>query len=72
MFYKNNAYIIPIIILSGFGGANIAFIQYKNKPKTQTIFWCFMGAIDGVIEGAILGLIWPITIPVLLGRYINK
>ena len=64
MFYKNNAF-IPIIILSaisGFGGANIAYIQYKNKPKYRTIFWCFMGAI----EGAILGLIWPITISVLL------
>ena len=35
-------------------------------------FCCIMGAWTGVISGAFLGLLWPITIPVFIGRCINK
>ena len=81
MFFKirsispNNAYFIPgliICIIGGFGGANIAFIQNKSNTTIKNILHIFTGTIIGAIEGAFLGLIWPITIPVFIGSYLNK
>jgi hypothetical protein len=31
-----------------------------------------MGAWTGVISGAFLGAVWPISLPIFIGRYLDK
>jgi hypothetical protein len=48
------------------------FLMHKNESLSLNVFSCFMGAWTGTITGAFLGLAWSITIPVLVGRCLDK
>lgn len=59
--------------MKGFTGGYEEYIQYKNKDVSLAhhTFCCFMGACTGVVSGAFLGLAWPISIPIFIGRCID-
>ena len=71
-------YVVPAFFMAptkGFTGGYEEYIKYKDVDDvslTHHTFCCIMGAWTGVISGAFLGLLWPITIPVFIGRCINK
>ena len=48
------------------------FVMHKNESLSLNVFSCFMGAWTGTITGAFLGLAWPVTIPVFVGRCLDK
>jgi hypothetical protein len=52
------------------------YIYVKNKNDDVTLvehtLCCIMGAYMGVLSGAFLGLTWPISLPIFIGRYIDK
>lgn len=71
-------YAVPAFFLApmkGFSGGYEEFVKCNNMDNvtlTQHTFCCIMGTGSGVISGAFLGLLWPITIPIFIGRYINN
>jgi uncharacterized membrane protein len=51
------------------------FIKYKIQDDvslTHHTFCCFMGVWSGALAGAFLGATWPISIPIFIGRSIDK
>ena len=63
------AYFLPMKV---FSGGYEEFINNQDKTVTKTTFCCFMGAWSGVFEGAFLGVVWPITIPIMIANQYNK
>lgn len=80
MFLKNvkKYYALPAVFMAfgkGFSGGYEEYVKYKNDNDVtlaQHTFYCIMGSYMGVLSGAFLGLTWPISIPVFIGRYIDK
>lgn len=51
------------------------YVKNKNDRDislTHHTFWCFMGAWTGAISGAFLGATWPLSLPIFIGRCIDK
>jgi hypothetical protein len=71
-------YFLPVIFMvptKAFTGGYEEYIKYKKDldvPLTQHTFCCFMGAWTGAIGGAFLGATWPISLPIFIGRSIDK
>ena len=60
--------------VKGFIGGYEEFVKCNNMDDitlTHHTFFCIMGTWTGLMEGAFLGLLWPITVPIFIGRYIN-
>ena len=75
MFSKINPYFIPILFFipqKVFNGAYSEFNNNKNENLTHHVLYFFMGGYCGLLEGVFLGLLWPITIPIMIKRYIDK
>lgn len=80
MFLKNvkKYYALPAVFMGfgkGFSGGYEEYVKYKNDNDVtlaQHTFYCIMGSYMGVLSGAFLGLTWPISLPVFIGRYIDK
>ena len=71
-------YPIPVIFMTfgkGFSGGYEEYVKYKNNidvTLAQHTFYCIIGSYMGALSGAFLGLTWPISIPIFIGRYIDK
>ena len=63
------AYFLPAKV---FSRGYEEYFNNKNETVTKTTFCCFMGAWSGVFEGAFLGVVWPITIPIMITKELNK
>ena len=80
MFFKKikQYYFIPAVFTAvgkGFSGGYDEYVKNKNDNEVtlaQHTFCCIMGSYMGVLTGAFLGLTWPISIPVFIGRYVDK
>jgi hypothetical protein len=50
------------------------YIKYKNEDVSLShhTFCCFMGAWTGAACGVFLGATWPISIPIFIGRCLDK
>lgn len=68
MYYIPAVVGIPIGgIIEGYAG----FIESKNKNLFENTFITSFSIFFGMYKYGLLGLIWPITIPVSIGRFIN-
>ena len=68
-------YFLPILIttpVKGFHGAREGYDKYKSLSLGGHVFGCFINTYGGVIEGAFLGVVWPISGFVLVKRYLEK
>jgi ABC-type enterochelin transport system permease subunit len=75
MYYINRSlYFIPDlvgILIGGFVEGYAGFIAAKKTLADNTTYTCF-GIMLGVYKYGFLGLAWPITFPVLIGRFIDS
>jgi hypothetical protein len=71
-------YPLPAVFMSvgkGFSGGYDEYVKNKNDNSVTLAyhtFYCIMGTYEGVLSGAFLGITWPISIPIFIGRYIDK
>lgn len=71
-------YFLPVAFMIPTRAFTDGYEEY-NKYKIQDdvslahhTFCCFMGAWTGAAAGAFLGATWPISIPIFIGRSMNK
>jgi hypothetical protein len=71
-------YFLPVVFMvpaKAFSEGYEEYVKYKIQDDvslTHHTFCCFMGAWTGAISGAFLGATWPISIPIFIGRCIDK
>ena len=70
-------YFLPIVFMVPAKASIECYSEYvKNKKRdvslNQHTFCCVMGAWTGAISGAFLGATWPLSLPIFIGRYIDK
>ena len=71
-------YAIPAVFMTfgkGFSGGYEEYVKYKNNNDVtlaQHTIYCIMGSYMGALSGAFLGITWPISVPIFIGRYIDK
>jgi hypothetical protein len=71
-------YAVPAFFMApikGFTGGYEEFIKYNNVDDvtlTHHTFCCIIGTWTGVISGAFLGAVWPISLPIFIGRCIDN
>jgi hypothetical protein len=71
-------YAVPAFFMAptkGFTEGYEEFIKYKDVDDvtlTHHTFCCIMGVWTGIISGAFLGAVWPISLPIFIGRCIDK
>jgi hypothetical protein len=73
--FRSGIYFIPAIVgipIGGFVEGYAGFIDSKNKSLGDNTMHTTFGIIFGMYKYGFLGLIWPITLPVLIGRSFNK
>ena len=71
----NEFYFLPIIIVTPIKAVHEGYKEYienKNKSLTQHTLYCFNGICYGMMSGACLGLLWPISLPIFIGRCIDN
>ena len=67
-------YYIPALVgipTGGFVEGYAGFIESKNKTLFENTFITSFCIFFGMYKYGLLGLIWPITIPVSIGRFID-
>lgn len=67
-------YFIPTIVgipVGGFLEGHAGFFESKNKTLFENTFITSFSIFFGMYKYGFLGLIWPITLPVLIGRSIG-
>jgi hypothetical protein len=81
MFLKNvkKYYALPAVFMGfgkGFSGGYDEYVKSKNdKPNislAQHTVYSIMGLYCGAVSGAFLGLTWPISLPIFIGRCLDK
>jgi hypothetical protein len=83
MFFKiiskvKDYYALPAVFMipfKGFSGGYEEYIENKNKNDVTLAhhtFCCLMGVYLGVASGAFLGLTWPISLPIFIGRCLDE
>ena len=71
-------YFLPVVFMVPARAFTEGYDEYiKNKIQddvslTHHTFCCFMGAWTGALSGAFLGATWPISLPIFIGRSIDK
>ena len=71
-------YFLPVLVMMPIRAFTEGYEEHiicKNAADaslTQHTFCCFMGAFSGLVGGAFLGATWPISLPVFIGRCIDK
>lgn len=68
-------YAVPAVFMAcgkGFTGMHEEYVKNKNETLVQHTFSCIMGAYMGVLAGAFLGAVWPISFPIFIARCIDK
>ena len=71
-------YFLPLVFMvpaRAFTEGYDEYIKYKIQDDvslTHHTFCCFMGAWTGAISGAFLGATWPLSLPIFIGRSIDK
>jgi hypothetical protein len=69
-YYVPTLIIVPIMVVSR-GYEEYVTYQKQNVSLTLHTFCCIGGACSGAVSGAFLGLIWPISLPIFIGRCID-
>jgi hypothetical protein len=71
-------YPIPAVFMAvgkGFSGGYEDYDKYKNDNSVtlaQLTLYCIMGSYVGVLSGVFIGLTWPISLPIFIGRCLDK
>ena len=70
-------YFLPVVFMVPMKVSTECYDEYiKNKNRDISLaehtFCCFMGAWVGAVSGVFLGATWPISLPIFIGRYIDK
>ena len=68
-------YFLPMLVsvpMRGFEGACDGYTKYKHLSLGGHVFGCFINAYGGLMEGAVIGAIWPISSVVAAKRYLDK
>jgi hypothetical protein len=68
-------YFLPVLITvptHAVSGIYEEYIKNKNEPFIHHTVCCLIGGSTGVAVGAFLGAVWPISVPIFIGRYIDK
>lgn len=68
-------YILPALVLipmKGFSGACNGYHEYKNLSLSGHIIGCCIHTYMGLIEGAFIGMLWPISLPVYIKRQFDE
>lgn len=67
-------YFIPALVgipIGGFVEGYAEFIETKNDTLADNTMHTCLGIMFGMYKYGVLGLVWPITVPVLVGRFID-
>jgi hypothetical protein len=83
MFYRvlpkiKQFYPVPVVFMSfgkGFSGGYEEYVKNMNDNNVTLAhhtFCCIMGTYMGVLSGAFLGITWPISLPIFIGRYLDN
>ena len=68
-------YFLPMLVsvpMGGFDGACDGYKKYKDLSLSGHVFGCFINAYGGLVEGAFIGMLWPISCVVAAKRYLDK
>ena len=71
-------YALPAVFMSvgkGFTGGYDEYVKNKNDNDVTLAyhtFSCIMGTYMGVLSGAFLGITWPISLPIFIGRCLDN
>ena len=72
--FRSGIYFIPAIVgipVGGFVEGYAGFIKTKNETLGDNTIHTIFGIMFGIYKYGFLGLVWPITFPVLIGRSIG-
>jgi uncharacterized membrane protein len=58
--------------MGGFSGACDGYTKYKYLSLGGHVFGCVVNAYGGLVAGAFLGAVWPITGFVVVKRYLEE
>jgi hypothetical protein len=83
MFFKvmsnvKKYYPLPAVFMAvgkGFSGGYEDYVKNMNDNNVtlaEHTVCCIMGAYMGALSGAFLGLTWPISLPIFIGRCLDK
>lgn len=83
MFFKvmstvKKYYALPAVfmaVVKGFSGGYEDYVKNMNDNNVtlaEHTVCCIMGAYMGALSGAFLGLTWPISLPIFIGRCLDK
>ena len=68
-------YFLPMVVslpIGGVYGVCDGYTKYKEFSLGGHVFGCFVNAYGGLVAGAFLGAVWPITGFVVVKRYLDK
>ena len=70
-------YFLPVVFMVPMKVSTECYDEYiKNKNRDISLaehtFCCFMGAWVGAVSGVFLGATWPISLPIFIGRLMDK
>jgi hypothetical protein len=70
-------YAVPAVFMAfgkGFTGGFDEYVKNMNNDVTlvEHTVCCIMGTYMGLVTGAFLGITWPISLPIFIGRYLDK
>ena len=71
-------YALPVVFMSiskGFSGGYEEYVKNMNDNDitlAHHTFCCIAGSYMGFLSGAVLGLTWPISLPIFIGRCLDN
>jgi hypothetical protein len=68
-------YFLPMLItvpVQCYNGFQNGYTKYNNLSFGGHVFGCLINSYGGVIEGAFIGLVWPVSGFVAAKRYLDK
>jgi hypothetical protein len=84
MFFKvmmsnvKQYYAVPAVFMTFGKGFNGGYEEYVKNINDNDVtlahhtFCCIMGVYMGALTGAFLGITWPISLPIFIGRCLDK
>lgn len=70
-YFAPVGFLVPITTLRG---TYDEYVKNNNRDSSliEHTFGCLMGAWVGILSGVFLGVAWPISLPIFIGRCIYK
>ena len=68
-------YFLPVLVLvpiKGIQGICEGYKAYNGQSLSCHVVGCFVNAYGRAVEGAFLGVVWPLSLPIAIKRYFDS